>query len=128
MILGFNRRFEKPILKGDKVHTIREDRKNRHSGGGRLHLSIGVRTKAYRCLKETLCTGVQQIEILYGNGGYCDVFVYQDARVLVDGRELSYPEVTELAKNDGFDSQDAFFKWFSSDFKGKIIHWTNLKY
>lgn len=36
--------------------------------------------------------------------------------------------VEVLAKNDGFSGVKEFFEWFSEDFKGKIIHWTDLKY
>ena len=34
----------------------------------------------------------------------------------------------DLARNDGFDSIQAFFEWFKEDFEGKIIHWTDLRY
>jgi hypothetical protein len=128
MITGFKEQFKESILDGTKKHTLREDRKDRYGGGITLHLSVGVRTKKYRCLKEVPCTGVQAIQIRYGNGGYCDVFAYQDVRVIVDGRELGYGEVSELAKNAGFDGQDSFFRWFNRDFSGKIIHWAHLKY
>jgi uncharacterized protein YqfB (UPF0267 family) len=128
MITGFKNRFEQPIEDGTKKHTIREDKNDRYKEGKWLHLAVGVRTKAYRLLKKVVCTGTQKIQILYGNGGYFEGFAYQDVRVLIDGRELGYREVSELAKNDGFDMQDSFFKWFNKDFTGKIIHWTELKY
>jgi hypothetical protein len=128
MITGFEKRFEKPIEDGAKKHTLREDKNDRHKEGKRLHLAIGVRTKMYRLLKVVKCTGTQRVTILYGNGGYSDVFVYQDVRVLVDGRELSYKEIGELAKNDGFERQDDFFRFFDKDFRGKIVHWTDLRY
>ena len=50
------------------------------------------------------------------------------ASVAVDERLLTYEEIIWLAKNDGFANVNDFFKWFSSDFSGKIIHWTNFKY
>lgn len=128
MILGFKTRFRESILDGRKKHTIREDKKNRHGIGKMLHLSVNVRTKHYACLKQAVCTGTQTIAIEYGNGGYCDVFVYQDVRVVIDGRELCFTEICQLAKNDGFENQDDFFRWFKNDFFGKIIHWTDLKY
>lgn len=128
MITGFKQQFEQPIEDGFKIHTLREDKKGRYTGGATLHLATGVRTKAYRCIKKVLCTGTQKVAILYGNGGYYDVFVYQDVRVVVDERELSYLEIITLAKNDGFDGADSFFKWFNKDFKGKIVHWTKFRY
>jgi hypothetical protein len=128
MIAGFKEQFKESILDGTKKHTVREDKKNRYRCGCTLHLSVGVRSKRYRCLKKVLCTGVQSIQIRYGNGRYHKVFVYQDVRVTVDGRELGYGEVTELAKNDGFENQDSFFRFFKRDFSGKIIHWSNILY
>ena len=38
------------------------------------------------------------------------------------------PILRELAKNDGFESVEDFFAYFNKDFKGKIIHWTDLQY
>ena len=39
-----------------------------------------------------------------------------------------YQTMEKLAYNDGFESVEAFFNYFCKDFKGKIIHWTNLRY
>lgn len=36
--------------------------------------------------------------------------------------------IEELAKNDGFDSVEDFFRYFNSNFDGKIIHWTDYIY
>jgi predicted nucleotide-binding protein (sugar kinase/HSP70/actin superfamily) len=36
--------------------------------------------------------------------------------------------MNKLAINDGFEDMHQFFKWFDTDFKGKIIHWTDLRY
>jgi hypothetical protein len=33
-----------------------------------------------------------------------------------------------IARHDGFDSVNDFLDWFSEDFTGKLIHWTDLKY
>ena len=41
---------------------------------------------------------------------------------------LSKQAVEILAKNDGFDTVDAFFAYFTQDFDGKIIHWTDFVY
>lgn len=128
MIVGFKDRFAYLIECGVKKHTIREDKTDRLSGGATLHLSTGVRTKNYRCFKKMLCTGTQRIIIRYNNDGYHDDYSYQNVIVWIDGRELSYREMDELAKNDGFENQNDFFKWFKSDFRGKIIHWTKLRY
>ncbi len=34
----------------------------------------------------------------------------------------------EYCRKQGFDSVEDFFRWFDTDFKGKIIHWTDLRY
>lgn len=128
MTVGFKDRFEQLIECGIKKHTIREDKKDRICGGATLHLAAGVRTKNYRCIKKVLCTGTQRIIIRYNNDGYHDDFSCQNVIVLVDGRELGYREIDGLAKNDGFENQNDFFKWFKSNFTGKVIHWTELKY
>jgi hypothetical protein len=36
--------------------------------------------------------------------------------------------VEVLARNDGFATVKDFFEWFSEDYTGKIIHWTELRY
>jgi hypothetical protein len=128
MTTEFKKQFEQLILDGTKIHSLREDRDGRYTVGATMYLTTGAGTEAYRCLKKVLCTGTQKVLILYGNGGYCDAFVYQDVRVIVDDRELSHREVKQLAINDGFDSIDSFFRWFYKDFKGKIVHWTMLRY
>jgi hypothetical protein len=33
-----------------------------------------------------------------------------------------------IARKDGFDTLEDFLDWFSEDFTGKLIHWTDLKY
>lgn len=68
--------------------------------------------------------GFQEIVISYDLGDIASDKPY----VYVDGRQLSYSEIEELAVNDGFDSAEDFFKWFKKDFRGWIIHWTDKKY
>lgn len=48
--------------------------------------------------------------------------------VKIDGRKLTEPEIQQLAWNDGFDNLVDFWMWFADGFKGKIIHWTELRY
>lgn len=115
MILGFKPRFEGKIAEGTKVHTIREDKKNRWTKGRTIHFAVGVRTKAYRQIGTGVCTSVQAIKI---NKPY----------VTVDNRPLTLDEINELAIRDGFTDVDAFFEWFSQSFEGKLIHWTEFKY
>lgn len=122
MVLGFKAQFEEKILKGTKIHTIREDVNDRWRKGIRIHMAVGVRTKRYRCFKEGVCTGITYIEI------YPKEKVVQ---FLINGRTpvaLSESWLTELSRNDGFDSVTQFWEWFNKPFCGKIIYWTDFKY
>ena len=144
-------RFREKIIKGiypysiynnidlhPKIHTIREDPHNRWKPGNIIHHAYGVRTKNYDCFDEGECKSVQEIEIkeyfidendfvshsyTLINKGVPRIF-----RVFIDSKMLSEDEIDILARNDGFDSTKDFFRWFNKPFKGKIIHWTNLKY
>jgi len=50
------------------------------------------------------------------------------ASVFIDGVWLPGEEVLMVAINDGFDSLKDFFNYFSTNYNGKIIHWTDFKY
>lgn len=52
MILSFKEQFIPKILDGTKIHTIREDKKNRWEAGKKIHFATGVRTKNYKCPKK----------------------------------------------------------------------------
>ena len=129
MIIGYKPQFPAKILAGIKKHTIREDIYDRWHAGMKMHQSTGVRTKQYRLIRIDRCTGTQLIEIVYNKD---KVSVQVDNKLV--GHYCKKYEVTyydrlkQLAKNDGFDSVDDFFRWFNRDFKGKIIHWTELRY
>jgi len=120
MILGFHRQFVDPILEDRKKHSIREDRHDRWKTGIMIHFSIGVRTKGYKCFKKGPCVSTQRIRIEYRERKWPHIFI--------DDRELDPDQMEVLARNDGFENMKTFFCWFNKDFKGKIIHWTDLKY
>lgn len=129
MILSFKEQFKDPILKGTKLHTIREDKTNRWKPGNKIEMATGVRTKNYNCFKKSVCVSTQTIEIKHGriydvNSG--DFLL--GIRILIDGKELDSLKINGLAKNDGFVDIIHFANWFNTDFYGKIIHWTHLKY
>lgn len=104
-----------------KLHTIRADEKNRWAKGKKIHFVTGNRTK-YRLqfAPVVLVKCVQEIKVKHISE--CDFAVY------VDGKHLAYPKLKELYVNDGFESLEDFKKYFSKDFEGKIIHWTDFKY
>lgn len=97
MVLGFKERFEKPIKKGTKIHTIREDKHDRWSPGMLIHFAKGVRTKNYVNFMMGYCHSVQNIEII-------DNHILNDLVVKVDGRKLTDDEIQKLAWNDGFEN------------------------
>lgn len=104
-----------------KRHTIREDASNRWRPGMYIHFAINNRTKnRFQFAPVLKCVSVQEIEIIP---------VGKYGMVKIDGQNLLFVKSFEqLAINDGFDSVEDFFAYFNKDFKGKIIHWTNLKY
>lgn len=67
---------------------------------------------------------VQEIEIVYDK--MFGKKLHPD--VLIDGVRLHPMKLDELALKDGFDTVEDFLAYFDIDFKGKIIHWTELKY
>lgn len=122
MIIGFKERFKQPILDKTKKHTIREDSHNRWKQGIKLHMATGVRTKMYNQFSEDTCKSVQKIEIERTSD------YLHETIVKIDDRKLTEKEVQQLAWNDGFANLVDFWLWFSKGFKGKIIHWTELRY
>lgn len=104
-----------------KIHTIREDSKNRWKEENDIHFSINVKTmEQFQFAPSIKVKSVQKIEIRYSGFGLIEV--------IINGKGLDYKEKAKLALNDGFDSVEDFFEWFNEPFKGKIIQWTDLKY
>jgi len=131
MVLGFNKRFEEPILAEIKLHTIREDKHGRWHAGRAIHMATGVRTKHYNCFKQKECISTQAIKFKWHEptkkapDRWCNILVSVNH---CGYKLLSYREIERLAINDGFKTVADLLIWFNKDFKGKIIHWTNLKY
>lgn len=130
MIISFKKKFpwnnqptnfEEKVLSVQKIHTMRHDKHGRWNPGKKIHFSTGVRTTKYNCFMHGACKSVQAIQINYYEPGH-----YPD--VIIDGMILGKISVEKLAKNDGFDSVEDFFKWFSEDFHGRLIQWTDFKY
>lgn len=103
-----------------KLHTILGDPHNRWDEGMVIEMVINNRTKSrFQFSPVIKCVSVQEIEIEYINGWLT---------IRVDGRYLLSVERIRLALNEGFHSLEHFKTYFNKDFKGKIIHWTDLKY
>lgn len=109
-----------------KKHTIRKDTSNRWKAGNDIHFSINVRTKnQVQFAPVVKCVSTQKIEINWKDG---DGYIMKAPTIWVDNRWIVGEEEEQLAINDGFNSIEDFYKYFNTDFTGKIIHWTNLKY
>ena len=116
-----------------KLHTIREDKSDSWKAGRPIHFVINNRSKnRYQFAPEIPAVSEQKIEIKHIPG---------NAQINIDGNfygEIFHhglddiyewtEDLEQFAINDGFDSLEDFFAWFNEDFKGKIIHWTELKY
>ena len=119
--------FIKKIKNGQKIHTIRDTKQN-WQVGTKIQVYTGKYAKGGRiCHCELTCTGTQDIEI--------DLTNPLLKSIKVDGKELSFHEIFELVRNDGF-GDDATFAWAyfqlwfgnKQKFVGKIIHWTQKRY
>lgn len=121
-----------------KRHTIRSG--NRWRSGMFIDFYTGVRTKSMNCFAPRVkCQLVQQIKITYFQKFEEGVILTSwlskwqmetlYVKVFVDGKVISEKKLEELAVSDGFDCKNSFFNYFSENFEGQIIHWTeNLKY
>ena len=132
MILSFNKRFVKPILDDTKIHTIRKDKYNRWYPGRLIQMATGIRTSKYHQFNQDTCKSVQAIRILWDDGQPCilmsDTADEEELMPFYFPNGYGEEQMKQLVKNDGFDSGDEFFKWFNTDFNGKIIHWTDFRY
>lgn len=107
-----------------KRHSIRRDEHNRWKPGMDIHFVINNRTPwRFQFAPIVKCTGTQKVVICYKDQ---DGLTMAEPRVYIDNVWLA--NVEQLAINDGFNSVEDFFAWFNTDFTGKIIHWTDLKY
>jgi hypothetical protein len=134
MVLGFKEQFVDRILNGSKIHTIREDSKSRWKQSMVIQMATGVRTKKYNKFTEQICISTQKFQIIW-NIPFGEEYKGRLFKVFIDDRCMnnnfwhtkeSMLEV--IARHDGFESVNDFLDWFSEDFTGKLIHWTDLKY
>ncbi|RTY93224.1 hypothetical protein EKM01_03755 [Flavobacterium sp. RSP46] len=117
-----------------KIHTIREDKNDRWKPGTKIDFFINCRQKdMFRFTPVLPVVSVQGVEIiwveLFGIK-VVHVFIEKEffAKVKFDSEMIVKDDMLRLAKNDGFDTIEDFFAYFNKDFKGKLIHWTDLKY
>ncbi|MBA4133367.1 MAG: hypothetical protein C0525_01455 [Flavobacterium sp.] len=120
-----------------KIHTIREDKKNRWKPGVMIDFFINARQKnMFRFAPRIPVVSVQKIEIEYILNLRPDVFTHLGQRkdhyypiIHIDDKTLFDDGIIAfLAINDGFDDGEDFFEYFNTDYTGKIIHWTDKRY
>jgi hypothetical protein len=110
---------------GVKNHTIRSG--NRWKIGDKFSPRVWSE-KPYNSKQIILCEDVE-IKQIY------QIRIWRESslnwRIYIDGKIISAPKITELAKNDGLSHKD-LLEWFNvpveKNFEGQIIHWTDKKY
>ncbi len=113
-----------------KLHSIREDKKDRWKLGMKIHFVYGNRTKHRECWFLWHVFGIEYISIVHPPCCGMEIYVH-DKPAPGDSDEitkLNSQDIERLALNDGFDSLEDFKEYFKDDFHGKLIHWTELKY
>lgn len=144
MLLGFKKRFEKPILIGTKVHTLRDKRKVQPKIGEVMYMYSGLRTKYSKLIsKNEKLISTQKLWIRMEFEIKPIVTLY--LKICIDGRVLSEKEIDKLVKFDGFESVTDFTEfWIEGVIKEKklkkqlgyfvmtctktMYHWTDLRY
>ena len=120
-----------PLIKA-KLHTIREDRKDRWEKGNKIDFFMNVRKKnMFRFAPVLPVVSTQEVLITYEYDFYSEVTrptLWIDGILFYDTVKRCDFGMLKLSRNDGFDTIEDFFKYFSADFKGKIIHWTDKIY
>lgn len=115
-----------------KIHTIREDKKDRWKAGNKIDFFINSRRPdMFRFCHTLKVISIQKVEIYYFplTTPRINVPVLKvDGKLLYDAAGINKKEMLEFANNDGFESIEDFFNYFNEDFTGKIIHWTDKKY
>lgn len=110
-----------------KKHTVRDG--HRWKKGMRIHMATGVRTKNYNCFNTLpdlqFVKSVQWIGILPHKR---NVAIKEFDGKLWKFNFFREDEIETFALNDGFDSVDKFWRWFTKPVDGQLIHWTDLKY
>lgn len=141
MILTYSLpRFKYSILAKKKRHSLREDKPRRWRPGMSIqHWMHNPRnvSKSPHQFDEGICGGVQEVIIermpRAENGIGLRVWIVPDPLFYSDHekRALSVAHIQRLALNDGL-SVAQFRKWFvpahAPIWKGRIIHFTDLKY
>jgi len=124
-----------------KIHTFREDKKDRWKAGNKIDFFINCRQKdMFRFAPVLPVVSVQEV-FMTKRGNDLEITIAKVGSYIgSDDSYLYHHAKKELAINDGFDSLEEFNAYFlerineqytetgNSWFSGKIIHWTDLRY
>ncbi|GIJ97465.1 hypothetical protein CAPN001_20340 [Capnocytophaga stomatis] len=124
-----------------KIHTIVVDKPNLWKAGKRISFFIHYGEKKEFWFAPIVPVIATQEIFMTHRAGVLEITVANsDSYIGGNDFYLDRDKISELAKNDGFDTVEEFSKYFvnliseNGDktgnywFKGKIIHWTNFKY
>lgn len=128
MIISFSPQFVPKILDGTKIHTLREDKANRWQAGRKMHMYTGRYTaKDRQFIKEDTCKSTQYVNV-QPDCNWIEIGYMSDEWGFMIDRVLIGKELREFARNDGFDSLESFWQWFTATQTLKLIHWTDKRY
>lgn len=118
MIIGYTlpNAIEK-IRSGQKIHTIRKDKKERIKVGMQLDHCTGVRTKKFKKHLKDVCKRIDHVFI-----------EPRPKRVWINGILITELEFQLLFHNDGFDNADEFWAYFNETEVYRLIQWTDFQY
>lgn len=112
-----------------KIHTLREDKSNLWKVGTKIHFIIngcGQKNRyQFAPILHVACVEKAKIRWLESAMGRIVEIYFND---ILYGRSLlsdvnNHTCISDLARNDGFDSAEAFCEYFKKGFEGKLIHW-----
>lgn len=115
------------VTAGTKTHTIRKWRKRPFKVGDVLMLYTGFRTPACQKIRaDTTCTAATEIAVFPERE---EVKLANGSRYGETAGRCMTPEETErLAREDGFENAEAFFKFFQDvhgpELLGQLIEWS----
>jgi uncharacterized protein YqfB (UPF0267 family) len=118
--LNFAQQFAADVESGKKRQSIRARRKRAWQVGDTLHLFVGQRLGSCCRLGRATLLSVQQIQI---DGAKREVQLEKQTGADSYMAPLFDDEVLELARADGFDSLDDFFKFFPGRISGHLLKW-----
>ena len=110
-----------------KLHTIRDDVNDRWHKGVMIDFYINCRQKnMFQFAPRLPVVSTQEVFMTYAFNGVIEISV----------DDVYLNDTLTFAQNDGFDTWEDFFNYFYPKikanpdlfYKGKIIHWTDLKY